>query len=46
VAIRPSREALRQRADFIDAHRVLTASLCMAGGADAAKAALEGLRCA
>jgi TolB-like protein/cytochrome c-type biogenesis protein CcmH/NrfG len=43
-AIRLSREALRQRADFVGAHRVLTASLGMEGGPDAAKAALEGLR--
>ena len=43
-AIRLSREALRQRADFVGAHRVLTAALGMAGDTDAAKAALEGLR--
>jgi TolB-like protein/Tfp pilus assembly protein PilF len=43
-AIRLSREALRQRADFVGAHRVLTASLGMEGGPAAAKAALEGLR--
>jgi tetratricopeptide (TPR) repeat protein len=43
-AIRLSREALRQRTDFVGAHRVLTASLGMAGGTEAAKAALEGLR--
>ena len=41
-AIRLSREALRQRSDFVGAHRVLTASLGMAGDADAAKAALRG----
>jgi hypothetical protein len=35
---------LRQRADFVGAHRVLTASLGMAGGADAAQSALAGLR--
>jgi hypothetical protein len=35
---------LRQRSDFVGAHRVLTASLGMAGGADAAKAALQELR--
>jgi hypothetical protein len=45
-AIRLSREALRQRADFVGAHRVLTASLGMEGGTDAAKAALADLRCA
>src|SRR4029079_4591223 len=43
-AIRLSREALRQRSDFVGAHRVLTAALGMEGGADAAKDALEGLR--
>jgi len=43
-AIRVSREALRLRADFIRAYRVLTASLGMAGGADAANAALESAR--
>jgi TolB-like protein/cytochrome c-type biogenesis protein CcmH/NrfG len=43
-AIRLSREALRQRSDFVGAHRVLTASLGMEGGADAAKAALQELR--
>jgi tetratricopeptide (TPR) repeat protein len=43
-AIRLSREALRQRTDFVGAHRVLTAALGMEGGPDAAKAALEGLR--
>jgi TolB-like protein/cytochrome c-type biogenesis protein CcmH/NrfG len=43
-AIRLSREALRQRNDFVGAHRVLTASLGMEGGADAAKAALQELR--
>jgi hypothetical protein len=42
AAIRLSREAPRQRADFVGAHRVLTASLGMAGGA--AKGALKGLR--
>jgi TolB-like protein/cytochrome c-type biogenesis protein CcmH/NrfG len=43
-AIRLSREALRQRTDFVGAHRVLTASLGMEGGTEAARAALEGLR--
>ena len=43
-AIRLSREALRQRSDFVGAHRVLTASLGMAGSTDAAKAALQELR--
>jgi TolB-like protein/cytochrome c-type biogenesis protein CcmH/NrfG len=43
-AIRLSREGLRQRTDFVGAHRVLTAALGMEGGEDAAKAALAGLR--
>jgi TolB-like protein/cytochrome c-type biogenesis protein CcmH/NrfG len=43
-AARLSREALRQRTDFVGAHRVLTASLGMAGGADAARSALQELR--
>jgi tetratricopeptide (TPR) repeat protein len=43
-AIRLSREALRQRSDFVGAHRVLTASLGMSGETDAAKPALEALR--
>ncbi len=42
-AIRLSREALRQRTDFVGAHRVLTAALGMEGGAEAAKSALEGV---
>jgi tetratricopeptide (TPR) repeat protein len=42
-AIRLSREALRQRTDFVGAHRVLTASLGMEGNTEAARAALEGL---
>ena len=43
-AIRLSREALRQRSDFVGAHRVLTASLGMAGETELAKAALAELR--
>ncbi len=43
-AIRLSREAVRQRSDFVGAHRVLTASLGMSGEADQAKVALEALR--
>jgi hypothetical protein len=43
-AIRLSREAPRQRADFVGAHRVLTAALGMSGEVDAARAALEALR--
>jgi len=45
-AIRLSRESLRQRADFVGAHRVLTAALGMSGFTQAAAAALEGLRAA
>jgi TolB-like protein/cytochrome c-type biogenesis protein CcmH/NrfG len=43
-AIRHAREALRQRADFVGAHRVLTAAAAMAGEAELAKAALLELR--
>jgi tetratricopeptide (TPR) repeat protein len=43
-AIRLSREALRQRSDFVGARRVLTASLGMAGETDAARLALAALR--
>ena len=43
-AIRLSREALRQRSDFVGAHRVLTAAAGMAGQKDVAKAALLELR--
>ena len=43
-AIRLSRESLRQRPDFVGAHRVLTAALGMSGFTQAAAAALEGLR--
>jgi TolB-like protein/DNA-binding winged helix-turn-helix (wHTH) protein/Tfp pilus assembly protein PilF len=43
-AVRLSREGLRQRSDFVGAHRVLTASLGMSGETEAAKAALEALR--
>ena len=43
-AIRLSREAVRQRSDFVGAHRVLTASLGMSGQTDAAKDALAALR--
>jgi tetratricopeptide (TPR) repeat protein len=45
-AIRLSREALRQRADFVGAHRVLTAAAAMAGQSEVAKAALQDLRVA
>jgi hypothetical protein len=39
-----AREALRQRDDFVGAHRVLTAASAMAGQVDAAKSALANLR--
>lgn len=43
-AMRMSREALRQRGDFVGAHRVLTAAAAQAGQADVAKSALADLR--
>ena len=43
-AIRLAREAIRQRGDFVGAHRVLTAAAGMAGKIDIAKAALQELR--
>jgi len=43
-AIRMSREALRQRADFVGAHRVLAASAGMAGISHIAEAAMLELR--
>jgi len=43
-AMRLSREALRQRSDFVGAHRVLTAAAGMAGQTETAKAALQELR--
>jgi tetratricopeptide (TPR) repeat protein len=43
-AMRLSREGIRQRSDFVGAHRVLTAAAGMAGEADVAKAALLELR--
>ncbi len=43
-AMHLSREALRQRGDFVGAHRVLTAAAGMAGGKNAARAALQELR--
>jgi tetratricopeptide (TPR) repeat protein len=45
-AMRMSREALRQRSDFVGAHRVLTAAAALAGQADVAKSALADLRLA
>ena len=43
-AMRLSREALRQRSDFVGAHRVLTAAAGMSGAKDTAAAALKELR--
>jgi TolB-like protein/cytochrome c-type biogenesis protein CcmH/NrfG len=43
-AIRMSREALRHRADFVGAHRVLTAAAAAGGFDDIARAALTELR--
>jgi hypothetical protein len=42
--MRLSREAIRQRGDFVGAHRVLTAAAGMAGQAEVAKLALRDLR--
>ncbi len=43
-AMRLAREAIRQRSDFVGAHRVLTAAAGMAGQNEVAKAALHELR--
>ena len=43
-AIRLSREALRHRADFVGAHRVLTAAAAAGGFDDVARTALKELR--
>jgi TolB-like protein/cytochrome c-type biogenesis protein CcmH/NrfG len=43
-AIRLAREAVRQRADFVGAHRVLTAAAAMAGRIEVAAVALQELR--
>jgi TolB-like protein/cytochrome c-type biogenesis protein CcmH/NrfG len=43
-AMRLAREGLRQRGDFVGAHRVLTAAAGMAGQIDVAKVALQELR--
>ena len=43
-AMRLAREAIRQRADFVGAHRVLTAAAGMIGQIDVAAAALQELR--
>jgi hypothetical protein len=42
--MRLAREGIRQRADFVGAHRVLTAAAGMAGQTDVAKVALHELR--
>ena len=44
AAIAFCRDALRERADFVGAHRVLTAAAGMAGQADVARAALAECR--
>jgi TolB-like protein/Tfp pilus assembly protein PilF len=43
-AMRLARQGIRERADFVGAHRVLTAAAAMAGQADTAEAALHELR--
>jgi tetratricopeptide (TPR) repeat protein len=43
-AMRIAREAIRQRGDFVGAHRVLTAAAGMAGPTDVATSALQELR--
>ncbi len=43
-AMQLSREAIRQRSDFVGAHRVLTAAAGMAGQTDIAGVALQELR--
>jgi TolB-like protein/cytochrome c-type biogenesis protein CcmH/NrfG len=43
-AMRLAREAIRQRDDFVGAHRVMTAAAGMAGKTDLASAALQELR--
>src|SRR5580658_1594877 len=43
-AMRLARQGIRQRADFVGAHRVLTAAAGMAGQLDIAEAALRELR--
>ncbi|MFZ2141281.1 MAG: winged helix-turn-helix domain-containing tetratricopeptide repeat protein [Xanthobacteraceae bacterium] len=43
-AMRLSREGIRQRGDFVGAHRVLTAAAAMAGQDAVAKSALQELR--
>jgi tetratricopeptide (TPR) repeat protein len=43
-AMQLAREAIRQRADFVGAHRVLTAAAAMAGETELAANALQELR--
>jgi TolB-like protein len=43
-AIRLAREGIRQRLDFVGAHRVLTAAAAMAGEIELARAALQELK--
>ena len=43
-SMRLSREAIRQRADYVGAYRVLTAAAAMAGEIETAKAVLQELR--
>jgi tetratricopeptide (TPR) repeat protein len=43
-AMRLSREGIRQRSDFVGAHRVLTAAAGMTGQTDLARSALQELR--
>jgi TolB-like protein len=43
-AMRLAREGVRQRSDFVGAHRVLTAAAAMVGQSDVAKVALKALR--
>jgi tetratricopeptide (TPR) repeat protein len=43
-AMRLAREAIRQRGDFVGAHRVLTAAAGMAGQFELARVALQNLR--
>jgi hypothetical protein len=43
-AMRLARQGIRQRADFVGAHRVLTAAAGMAGQTDVAAGALRELR--
>jgi len=44
AAMQLARESLRQRADFVGGHRVLTAAAAMAGEDEIARAALQELR--